>query len=165
MSQATIQMLGAFTKPDNSVFWDRVGNQITASNEIGENGCFVISDGGSDVGLRGCFTLPKGYTENAPKIRIGGILDGAMSSVTLQFGIQGISPADNAGVDSAYCTEDTGNNTTDHADEDQIFVEITLSNFTGFSELETVYFKFFIDASGNTYAGNFLLTSLIFYDT
>lgn len=156
-------MLSSTILPDSGVFFDRVGNQITATNEVGNQLAVVLADGGSDEGFYGSFNVPQNYVDT-PVIVVKGILDGVMTSVTLQFGVQGITKDDNEAVDAAYCTEDTGNTSADHADEDLAEVTITLSSFTGFAAGDTVFYYFFIDATG-TYTGNFLLTDLLFrYD-
>ena len=160
MATHELPIIGHTVMPQSGVYWDKVGNQVTATNEFGNQLSIVMADGGTDEGFYGSFTVPQNYV-GTPKVVVKGILDGAMSSVTLQFGIQGITKADNEAVDAAYSAEDTGNNSDDHADEDLVVVTITLSNFTGFAVGDTVFYYFFIDATG-TYAGNFLLTDLLF---
>lgn len=146
--------------PESGVFPDRVGNQITATNQVGNQLCLVMADGGSDEGFYDSFKVPKNYVGTG-KIVATGILDGAMSSVTFQIGVRGLTVADNEASDTAYSTEDTGNTTTDHADKDKIEVSITLSNLSGLAVDDEVHYYFFIDATG-TYTGNFLLTQLEF---
>jgi len=161
MATHELPIIGPTTLPELGVFFDRVGNQIAAANEIGNQLAIVMADGGSDVGFYGSFNVPQNYVGTSI-IVAKGILDGAMSSNTLQFGIKGITKDDNEAADAAYCAEDTGNTTDDHADEDLFEVIITLSNLTGFAVGDTVFFYFYIDASGNDYTGNVLLTDLLF---
>lgn len=161
MALHQLPILGPTVLPQSGVWVDRVGNQIAAANEVGNQLCVVLADGGSDEGFYGSFTIPQNYVGTG-KIIAKGILDGTMSSVTLQFGVKGITREDNEAVDAAYSTEDTGNITADHADEDLFKVEIILSNFIGFAVGDTVFYYFYIDASGNSYAGNVLLTDLLF---
>jgi len=153
-------IMGPNTLPESGVFFDMVGNQITATNEVGNQLALVMADGGSDVGIHGNFTVPQNYVGTG-KIIVKGILDGVMTSKTLAFGVQGIAREDNEAVDAAYSTEDLGNVTADHADEDLFKVEITLSNLTGLAAGDTVFYYFFIDASVNDYAGNVLITDLL----
>lgn len=161
MATHRIPIISQNMLPDAGVFPDRVGNQITATNQVGNQLCLVMADGGADEGFYDSFKVPKNYV-GSPKFVATGILDGVMTSVTLQFGIKGITISDNEASDAAYSTEDTGNITADHADEDKAEVSITASNFSGFAADDEVHYYFYIDASGNTYAGNFLLTQLEF---
>ena len=160
MATHELPIIGPTMLPESGVFLDRIGNQITATNEIGNQLAVVMADGGSDEGFYGSFNVPQNYV-GTPVIVVRGIIDGAMSSVTLQFGIQGITKDHGEATDVAYSTEDTGNESSDHADEDLVEVTISLSNFSGFAVGDTVFYYFYIHASGD-YAGNFLLTDLLF---
>ena len=147
--------------PESGVFFDRVGNQITSANPVGNQLALVISDGGADRGFYDSFKIPKNYV-GTPKIVVTGILDGAMTTVTLAFGARGITVADNEVADAAYSTEDLGNTAVDHADEDKVEVSITLTNLTGFAVDDEVHYHLFINADVNTYAGNLLVTQVEF---
>jgi hypothetical protein len=164
MATHELPILGPNTLPGAGVWWDRVGNQITATNELGNQGCFVMEAVGADEGIYGSFNVPQNYV-GTPVIVIKGILDGAPgANVDLGFAISGITIDDNEAVDAAYSSEDAAADTDidDYADEDLYEETISLSNFTGFAVGDTVFFYFIIDDSGTDYAGNFLLTDLLF---
>lgn len=161
MATHRIPIISQNCLPDSGVFFDRVGNQITAANQVGNQLAMVMADGGADEGFFDSFSIPKNYV-GTPKIVVKGILDGAMTTVTLQFGVKGITVADNEAADAAYSTEDTGSITADHADEDKFEVSITLTNFTGFAVDDEVHYYLYVDASGNSYTGNILVTQVEF---
>lgn len=161
MATHELPIIGPTFKPDSNCFFDAIKNQITENNQSGEQLALVVADGGSDEGGYGSFTVPQNYVGTA-KFVVKGILDGVMTSKTLQFGVKGITITDNEAYDAADSAEDTGNNTNDHADEDLFSVTITTSNFTGFAVGDTVFYYIYIDASGNDYAGNCLITDILF---
>jgi hypothetical protein len=154
--------------PDSGVFPDRVGNQITAAAapSVGGQLCYVMADGGSDEGFQDSFAIPKNYV-GSPKIVVRGILDGVPgASDTLGFGFRKRAVANNEAADGTYDAEQTvsstiGSSGSNHSDEDEIELSITLTA-GDYSVDDTVYYYFYIDASGGTYAGNFLLTGLFF---
>src|SRR3972149_2316639 len=127
MATHEIEIRGPDHLPESGVFYDRIGNQITATNQIGNQLAEVVSDGGADRGWDDNFKVPQNYV-GTPVVVLRGILDGAMTSVTLAFGAQGLVLDDNAAGDAAYSTEDLGNTAVDHADEDEVEVLITLVN-------------------------------------
>lgn len=153
-------------RPDANVFPDRIGNRITATNEIGNFIAYVLTSG-SDKGVYAQITVPANYV-GTPVIEIVGILDGAPgASDVLGFGVTGLSRGDNEAADAAFSAEDIasatiGSGGTNHSDEDQYVETIALSNLSGLAAGEEVYIYLFRDHSVNTYAGEFLLTSLRF---
>lgn len=161
MATHELPIMGASCKPDSNCYFDVIKNQLTMNNQAGEQLALVVADGGSDEGLYGSFVVPQNYV-GTPKFVIRGILDGVMTSKTLQFGVKGITVTDNEAYDAADSSEDTGSNTDDHADEDMFEVSITCSNFSGFAAGDVVYYYIYIDASGNDYAGNCLITEIAF---
>jgi hypothetical protein len=162
-----LPILGPTILPDANVFMDRVGNQVAATNEYGNQLSFVMTDGAADRGIYGSFSVPQNYA-GTPVLVIRGILDGAPGAAdVLGFGIKGMTKSDNEALDVAYSSEDIasatiGSGGTNHSDEDLYEETIALSNFTGFAVGDTAFFFFFIDISATTYAGNFLLTDLLF---
>lgn len=157
-------IIGPMTLPASGVWFDRVGNQITAGNEVGNQLCVVMEAVGADEGFYGSFNVPQNYV-GTPVIVVKGILDGAPgANVDLGFAIQGIAIDDNESADQAYNAEDAAQDTDidDYADEDLYEETISLSNFGTLAPGDTAFFYFIIDDSGTTYAGNFLLTDLIF---
>lgn len=154
--------------PDTGVFQDRVGNQITAAAtpSVGDVLAFVLADGGSDEGLKGSFMVPKNYV-GTPVCVIRGVLDGAPgASDTLGFGFRKRAVANNESADGTFDAEQTvsttiGSNGTNHSNEDEIELTITLTG-SDFSVDDMVYYYVYIDASGTSYAGNFLLTGCFF---
>ena len=172
MATYDLPILGPMTIPGSSgvCFMDSVANQIAeqALPSVGGQLCFVFDcDNAADHGIYGCFNVPQNYV-GTPVIVIKGILDGAPGGGDdLAFGIRGMSVADNETADATYNAEDTAQNTdiSGWADEDLYLETIALSNFGALAAGDTAFFYFFLDASGSTYAGNFLLTDLIFrYD-
>lgn len=160
MATHRIPILGPNSTPETDVFQDRIGNQIAATNEIGNQLAFVLGDGAADVGIFANFEVPQNYVGTG-KVIAKGILDGAMTSVTLGLGVQAIYVVDNEAGDAAYGTADLGEITTDHADKDAVTITITLSNVAPAAG-DALYFYFFIDVSVTTYTGNLLLTDLLF---
>lgn len=169
MATREFSIYGHLKMPDAGVTPDLIANQISLTNPaIGNVPCFVMN-GASDEGIYGNFGVPAG-TVNSQVIVIHGILDGAPGAAeTLGFGIQGSPLADNEASDAAFGTADVvtatiGSSGSGHSDEDEYRETISLSNFA-LTAQDNAYFYFFIDASGTTYGGNFLLTDLRFqYD-
>jgi hypothetical protein len=159
-----LPILGPNTLPGATVFPDRVGNQITAATapSVGSQLCFVMNDAGADEGLYGDFLVPKNYV-GSPKIVAKGILDGAPgASDTVGSGFRKRAVANNESADGTFDAEQTvsstvGSGGSGHSDEDQLELSITLTA-GGYSVDDVVHFYFYIDTSGMTYAGNFLLT-------
>ena len=153
---------------DAGVFPDTVANQITAATtpSIGNQLCFVMADGGADEGLYGSFTISKNYV-GTPVLVIKGVLDGAPgASDTLGFGFRKRAVANNEAADGTYdaeqaATETIGSSGTAHSNEDLYEETITLTG-GDYAVDDEVFFYFYIDASGTTYAGNFLLTQVEF---
>lgn len=172
MATFRLPILGANTKPDSGVFPDTIGNQITEATapSIGTQLCFVLADGGADEGLYGNFSVPKNFVGSGA-IVARGVLDGAPGAAdTLGFAVRGHAVAHGEAADATYAAEDAasatiGSNGDAHSDEDEVEEVITLSNIGTLSVDDTVYFYFYIDASGTSYAGNFLLTGLFFQYT
>lgn len=161
MATHELPIMGPTFAPDSGVYFDTLANQLTENNQSGAQLALVVADGGSDLGGKGSFTVPQNYV-GTPKFVVKGVLDGVMTSKTLQFGVKGITITDNEAWDAADSSEDTGSNTNDHADEDFFVVTITCSNFTGFAAGDTVFYSIYIDTSGNDYAGNCLITDILF---
>jgi len=168
MSVFRLPILGPNTIPESTVFPDMVSNQITSAAlpSIGGQLCFVMNDGGADEGIYGSFAIPKNYV-GTPKIVARGVLDGAPGAAdTMGFGFRKRAVANNEAADGTYDAEQVvtatiGSNGTAHSDEDEIELSITLTA-GDYAVDDSVYFYFYIDTSGMTYAGNFLLTSLMF---
>lgn len=161
MATHRMSIMKANMKPDSGVYPDPISNQLSLANQNGGQIDYVVADGGSDIGFRMAFKIPKNYV-GSPKFVISGLLDGVMTSKTLQWGVKGITIADNEAFDVADSSEDTGNITADHADEDAFEVSITCSNFSGFAVDDQVFVYVYLDASGNDYAGNCLITEIEF---
>ena len=145
-----------------------VGSQITAATapSVGTQLCYLLSDGGADRGIHSDFDVPKNYV-GSPVAVIRGILDGTPgASDVLGLGIRKRAVADNEAADGTFDAEQLGNKSIgsgglNYADEDEI--EITINLTAGdYSVDDKVYYTLFIDASVNTYAGNFLLKGVSF---
>lgn len=153
---------------ESGVFPDTVANQITEATlpSIGGQLCYVMADGGADEGLYGSFTVPKNYV-GTPVLVIKGVLDGAPgASETLGFGFRKRATANNEAADGTFdaeqtATETIGSSGTAHSDEDLYEETITLTA-GDYAVDDEVYFYVYIDASGTTWAGNFLLTQVEF---
>lgn len=168
MSTHRISILGG-ERPDTGVPIDIVSNQITSATtpSVGDNLCYQLADGGADEGLRVLFEIPKNFV-SAPKIVVKGILDGAPSNGDdLGFGFRKRAVADNEAADGTFDAEQTTQNTdiggtgSAYSNEDLYIASITLTA-GDYAVDDQVYGYFYIDASGTTYAGNFLLTALEF---
>ena len=168
MANHDLPILGGNLRVEAGIFPDLVKNQITAAAapSIGEQFAYVMNDGGSDVGFYGNFHVPQNYV-GTPVLVIRGILDGAPgASDTLGFGLQIKAVADNEAADGAYGTEQVasatiGSSGSSHSDED--LLEETISLTAGdYTAGDDVGFYFFLDTSGTSYTGNFLLLDAFF---
>ena len=165
MATHRISILGPNTALEAGVAYDLVGAYITATNEVGNQLSMVLADGGSDIGFYGDFEVPQNYVGSAAII-VKGILDGSPgSSDTLGFAVKGLAIADNEASDQAYSSEDTasatiGSSGGSYSDEDIYEDSITLSNFS-FSVGDRALFYFYLDTSGTSYTGNFLLLDVM----
>lgn len=152
-------ILGINLLPESGIFIDRVGNQIAATNEVGNQLCIVMSEQASDAGFHCNFKVPLNYAGSGV-IKARGIVDGAPGATAIALGITGLPLVDGEAADAAYGTEDLGENTSSDADKDEVEVTITLSNLTLVAG-DNCYYYFFVDNNNNDYTGNFLLTSLV----
>lgn len=168
MATHRMSVLGG-EKPDTGVPLDLVSNQITSGTapSIGNILAYVLADGGSDEGLYFVFHVPKNYV-GTPKLVIKGVLDGAPSAGDdLGFGFRKRAVADNEVADGQFDAEQTTQNTdigstgSNYSNEDQYEASITLTA-GDYAVDDVVYGYAYIDASGTTYAGNFLLTDILF---
>jgi hypothetical protein len=152
-------------KPDSGVPLDLVSNQITSATapSVGNLLAYVLADGGADEGLYLSFHVPKSYV-GTPKLVVKGILDGAPGAGDdLAFGFRKRAVADNEVADGTFDAEQTVQTTdlSSHANEDQFELSITLTA-GDYAVDDQVFGYVFIDASGTTYAGNVLLTDVLF---
>jgi len=162
---ATHRIPIAILRSDSGVPLDLISNQITAvaAPSIGSLLAYVLADGGSDEGVYVVFDVPQNYV-GTPKLVVKGVLDGAPgASDTLGFGFRKRAYANNESADGAFDAEQTvsetiGSGGTAHSDEDGYEKSITLTA-ADYAVGDTVAGYLFIDASGTTYAGNFLLPS------
>jgi hypothetical protein len=155
----------AIGRCDANCFPDQVANQISAAGtpSVGDLIAYVLNDAGSDAGVFVRFVVPQNYI-GTPKLKIYGILDGTPSSGDdLGFGFRKRAVADDEAADGTFDAEQTTQNTdiSGHANEDLYVTEITLTA-GDYAVGDEVYGYLYLDASGTTYAGNFLLTSLHF---
>lgn len=160
-------LLNANASLDDGPFFDKVKNQLTLTNAaVGEELVLVLSDGGADEGFTGKFEVPQEYV-GSPELVIKGILDGAPAAAnTLGFGVTGKNTTDKDSVDAAFSTEDVvsetiGSNGTGHGDEQHYEKVLPLSNFV-VAAGKTARFYVFLDSSGTSYGGNFLLEDIFF---
>jgi hypothetical protein len=161
-------VLGFTTLPESGVFPDTIANQITEATapSIGSQLCYVMADGGADEGLYFSFQVPKNYV-GTPKLVVKGVLDGAPgASDTLGFGFRKRAVANNEAADGTYDAEQTvsatiGSGGSAHSDEDQfeLVIDLTAGDY---AVDDQVYGYVYVDASGTSYAGNVLLTSVEF---
>lgn len=156
--------------PDTGVFLDLIGNQITAAAapSIGQIQAWVLADGGANEGLRGSFRIPADAgTISAPTLVVRGILDGAPgASDVLSFGFRKRAVAPNEVADGTFDAEQAGSVTIgssgqNYADEDEVEVTITLTA-ADYAAGDTVYYYLYLHAANTTYAGNVLLTQVVF---
>jgi hypothetical protein len=165
---ATIRVPVDIVRADSGVGVDLVSNQITAaaSPSVGDQTCYVLADGGTDEGVYVRFEVPQNYV-GTPKLTIKGILDGAPSNGDdLGFGARKRAVADNEAADGALDAEQTYQNTdigstgSAYANEDLLVAEISLTA-GDYAAGDEVYAYVYLDASGTTYTGNFLLTDVL----
>jgi hypothetical protein len=155
-------------RPETAVPMDLVSNQITSATlpSVGAVGCYVFTDGGTDIGIYGRFSIPNNYV-GTPLVVAKGVLDGTPgASEVLAVGFRKRAVADNEAADGTFDAEQInsitiGSSGTNHANEDLIEITVTLTG-ADYAVGDEVFFYFFLDASVNTYAGNFLLTALEF---
>ena len=155
-------------KPEAGVPLVLVGAEIAAGTapSVANQFAYKLSDAGADRGFNHDYSIPKNYV-GSPALVARGILDGAPgASDTLGLGNRKRAVANNevaAGTfDAEQVTAPTiGSGGSGHADTDEIEVSISLTA-GDYAVDDRVYSYFFIDASGTSYAGNFLLTGLYF---
>lgn len=138
---------------------DLVSNQLSsaAAPSVGNLLAYVLADGGSDEGVYVKWTVPKNYV-GTPVLVIRGILDGAPSAGDdLAFGVRPRAVADNEAADGTFDAEQTAQVTdlSSWANEDEYEETITLTGT--YAADDSVYAYVYLDASGTTYTGNFLL--------
>lgn len=156
-------------RPDSGVPYDLIANQITEGTtpSLGDLMAYVMADGGTDEGVWVRFNVPQNYV-GTPKLVIKGVLDGAPSNGDdLGFGFRKRAVADNEAADGTFDAEQTVQNTdiggtgSAYSDEDLYVASITLTG-ADYAVGDEVFGYAFIDASGTTYTGNFLLTDILF---
>ena len=168
MATHRIDILGAGILPDSGVFFDRIGNQITAavSPSIGDLLAMVIANVAADQGFKGNFLVPKNYV-GAPKIVLRAILDGAPGAADIAaIGLRKRAVANNGVADGTFDAEEIasatiGTNGSGHSDEDELELSITLTAGQ-YAVDNMVYYYFYLDDSVATYAGNLLVTGVYF---
>lgn len=159
---ATHRIPVAIIRADAGCPLDLIANQITeaTSPSVGDLLAYVLADGGADEGVWVKWTVPQNYV-GTPVLVIRGMLDGAPgASDTLGFGVRPRAVADNEAADGTFDAEQTasatiGSGGTNHADEDEYEETITLTGT--YAAGDSVFAYVYIDASGTSYAGNFLL--------
>lgn len=156
---ATHRIHVAIIRPDAGCPLDLIANQITEATtpSIGDLLAYVLADGGADEGVWVKWTVPKNYV-GTPVLVIRGILDGAPGAGDdLAFGVREHIASDNDTADATFAAEQTAQVTdlSTWADEDEYEETITLTGT--YVVDDSVYAYVYIDASGTTYAGNFLL--------
>jgi hypothetical protein len=164
---ATFRKPVTIVRPDANCFPDLIANQITeaASPSVGDLIAYVLADGGADEGVYVQFSIPKNYV-GTPKIVIKGIFDGAPSNGDdLGFGFRKLAAASNETADGSFAAEQTVQDTdiggTGTAFSDEDYAEFLIALTAGdYAVDDQVYGYVYIDASGTTYAGNFLLTAI-----
>ena len=164
---ATFRKPVTMVSPDSATYPDRISNQITATNEIGNLIAYVMAEGAADSGVYVQWSVPKNYVGSGVLV-VKGILDGAPgASDVLAFTVAGLARADNEPADTAFGTPDLasatiGSGGTNHSDEDVYEETVTLTNLGTLDPDDTVFAFAAIDISVNDYAGNFLLTAIEF---
>lgn len=161
-----VQILGM----DSTVFPALISTQITSATapSIGNLPAYVLNETGSvDEGVYVRFKIPKNFV-SAPKLVITGVLDGTVGATdTLGFGFRKRASANNEAADGTFDAEQTTTATigstggSSHSDEDLYETSITLTA-GDYAVDDQVSGYLYIDASGNTYTGNFLLTAIEF---
>ena len=160
---ATHRIPIAIHRSDSTVPLDLISNQITAATtpSVGDLLAYVLTDGGSDVGVYVGFSVPKNYV-GSPALISRGLIDGAPgASEVLGFGFQKRASAHGESGDGTFDSEQTasatiGSSGDGHADEDVVEESIALTA-GDYAVDDDVFGYFFLDASATTYAGNFLL--------
>ena len=160
MATHTISIISPDILPQAGAFFDRIGNQVAATNEIGNQVALVLPDLAADIGFYDNFRVPNNYV-GTPKIVLSAMLDGAMTSVTLGIGVKGLVTGDGDPLDTAYSTQDIANTAVNHDDKDEIELSITLSNLVPVAGKQCTYI-FFRDDSVTTWTGNLLVLGVYF---
>lgn len=163
MATHRIPILGPGTMPDDGVYPSPIRLQLTMGTGPGNELCYVMPEpaGGGDLGLSGKFSVPKDYV-GSPVLVVRGIMDGAVDTNDVHFGVQMLGLADNEAYDAALEAEDTATfQSNTYADEDVFEETITLTVTLAVDD--DVAYHFYIDDSGATpWTGNVLLTGLYF---
>ena len=168
MATYRMRIQGPNLLPDSGVFFDRIGNQITAAAtpSVGDLLAMVMADGGADEGYKDSFLIPKNYV-GSPKCVLRAVLDGTPGAADiLATGFRKRAVANNESADGTFDAEEIasatiGSNGSGHADEDEVELSITLTA-GDYAVDDSVYFYVYLDASVMTYAGNVLVTGIFF---
>ena len=156
---ATHRIPAAIHRPDSGCPLDLIANQITeaTSPSVGDLLAYVLADGGADEGVWVNWHVPQNYV-GTPVLVIRGLLDGAPGAGDdIAFGVRPRAVADNEVSDGTFDAEQTAQVTdaSTWGDEDEYEETITLTGT--YAAGDTVHAYVYIDASGTSYTGNFLL--------
>ena len=165
MALKRVSMINWQALPESGRFFSPISTQLTLANaDVGERNCLVLSEDASDTGIHASFNVPLIYV-STPRVVVKGIIDGAPGAADIMaFTYQHLALDDKEGVDTAFQAADLGSvtigsNDQNYADEDHFVFSFALVNNTQ-TALDQLHYKFQVDISVNTFAGNYLITSL-----
>lgn len=166
MATIRIPIMGAGTVPDatGETFMQPIDVAVALSTApfLGSNLVMTMVDPSADTGFYGSFLVPKNYTDTA-NIIVVGVLDGTVSTTSLDFEFSYISVADNETADAGWTESATGNtgNTNGWTTEDMLKLSISVTD-GNFAVDDTVMYYFKRDQGTDDFVGDFHVTGLYF---
>ncbi len=163
MATHRLPIMGAMTMPDTTgeTFMDLLSNQITLTNAK-ENLVMTMKDPSADTGFSGSFQVPQNYVGTA-NIVVVGVIDGTVSTTSIDWQFSYNSLADNEASDAAFTETvsfDTGN-TNAYTTED-ILEDSTALTDGNFATGDQVLYLFVRDQSVDDFVGDFHVLGLFF---
>ena len=155
-------ILGNSLMMDDGVYPSRLDSEMTLTNVKKQSCIVMVYPTGADLGIEVSFIVPDNYA-SAPVLRLQGQIDGTPAN-TFGIGAQLLQRDISEAVDTAYEAEDVANNATwtGYADEDEYYLDITLTPSAAFVAGREVFLKIYRDDSVDSTTWNFLLTHLLF---
>lgn len=103
MATHRIPILGFGTKPDvtGECFFPPIDTQVTLATGLMKNIVCTFKDPSADAGFYSSFKVHKNYV-GSPKIVITGIIDGTVSTTSVDFEFSYVSLADNESVEAGW---------------------------------------------------------------
>jgi len=166
MATHRISIMGPGTVPDTTgeTFMQPIDVGITTLGTFaGSNLVMTLADPSADTGFYGSFQVPENYIQ-AANIRVAGVLDGTVSTTSVDFEFSYVAFADNEAVDVAYTQNVIFNsgNTNAYTNEDLVILTDSGITDTNLVAGDIVMYYFKRDQGTDDFVGDFHVVELIF---